>query len=110
MTTISELDKRIVLQAPAKVGDGMGGDDVVWVDIGDPIWAAKTTHRSDEAVQDMKETGTLTHNLRIRYRRGIRASWRIKFGTQYMAIIGPPIEKDEGPGRHWLDLTVREVG
>lgn len=108
MTTTGELNKRITLQAPTKVSDGMGGFTITYTDI-DTVWAKLTTHRSDEAIQDMKETGTLTHNIRIRYRTGIRASWRIKHGNQYMAIIGPPIEKDEGGGRHWLDLTVKDV-
>ena len=109
MTAIGELDKQITLQAPTQVSDGMGGFTVTFSDI-DTVWAKKTTHRSDEAVQDMKETGTATHNWRIRYRRGVRASWRVKHGNQYMAIIGPPIEKDEGGGRHWLDITVKEAG
>ena len=106
-TSPSDLDKRITLQTVTKVPDGMGNFDDTFIDI-DTVWAKKTTHRSDEAVQDMKETGTLTHNWRLRYRKDVRASWRINFGNKYMAIIGPPIEVNEGGGRHWLDITAKE--
>lgn len=104
---VGDLDKRILLQAPTKTRTSAGGVTIVWTDMA-TVWAKKTTHRSDEAIQSMKETGIATHNWRIRYRRGVRASWRIKYGDQYMAIIGPPMEKDEGGGRHWLDITVQE--
>lgn len=86
----------------------MGGFTVTWTDH-DTIWAKRTAHRSDEAIQSMKETGSLVVNWRILYRRNIRTSWRIKYGNQYGNIIGPPIEVDEGPGRHYLDITVEET-
>ena len=107
MTEISELDKRITLQAPTKTRTSSGGVTVVWSDMA-TVWAKETPHRSDEAVQDMKETGVATINWRIRFRLGVKAAWRIKYGDQYMAITGPPMEKDEGGGAHWLDLTAKE--
>lgn len=96
---------RITLQQPSRVSDGGGGVTVTWVDVATP-WAKKTTHRSDEAVQAMAQTGTATHNFRIRYRSDVRASWRIKEGDRYMAIIGPPVEVER---RRWLDITAREA-
>lgn len=105
---IGEMNKSITIQAPTKVADGMGGFTETWTDI-DTVWAKKTTHRSDEAVQAMQLTGTATHNFRIHYRRDVRASWRIKDGVKYMAIIGPPIEVRESIGRHWLDITAQEA-
>lgn len=108
MTEIGELDKRITFQAPTRVRDGTGGFTITWTDIA-TVWAKKTVHRSDEAVQDMQETGVAIYNWRIRFRRNIRTEWRIKEGDQYMAIIGPPMEKDEGGGAHWLDITAKEA-
>ena len=105
---IGDLDKRITFQATTKVSDGMGGFTVTWTDIA-TVWAKKTTHRSDEAMQAMAVTGTALHNYRIRYRKDINGSWRIKEGNRYMNIIGPPMEKDEGPGRRWLDVTAKEA-
>lgn len=105
---IGDLDKRITIQAPTNVPDGMGNFTVTWTDIC-TVWAKKTTHRSDEAMQAMAVSGTALHNFRIRYRKDILGSWRIKEGNRYMNIIGPPIEKDEGGGRHWLDITAKEA-
>ena len=100
-----ELNKRITLQAPTSVNDGMGSPTVTWADVA-TVWAKKTTHRSDEAVQAMAATGTATHNYRIRYRTDVKASWRIKEGDRYMSIIGPPIEVER---RTWLDITAKEA-
>jgi len=105
MQTISELNKRITLQAQTKTPDGAGGFQVVWVDMA-TIWAKKTTHRSDEAMQAMAMTGTAIHNYRIRYRTGIKSSWRIKDGDKYLNIIGPPIEVER---KRWLDIMCKEV-
>lgn len=102
------LDKRITIQYPTKVSDDMGGDNSTWVNY-KTVWAKRTAHRTDEAVKSMKETGTLIVNWRIRFRGNIRTSWRIKWGNIYGNIIGPPIEVDNGPGRHWLDITVEEA-
>lgn len=101
------LNKRIVLQAPTKASDPAGGEVVTWTDVA-TVWAKKTTHRSDEAVQAMATSGFAVHNFRIRYRTGILSSWRIKEGDRTMPIIGPPIEKiDEG--LRYLDITAKET-
>lgn len=103
-----QLNKRIELQRKTSVTDGMGGFTDTWNTYAS-VWAKKTTHRSDEAVQSMQMTGTAIHNYRIRYRSDILSSDRVKDGTTYMAIIGPPIEVDQGGGSHWSDLTVSEA-
>ena len=102
---IGDMNQRITLQYSSIVSDGMGGTSTTWTDAA-TVWAKKTTHRSDEAVQAMATTGTATHNFRIRYRADVKSSWRIKEGTKLMAIIGPPIEVER---RRWLDLTARET-
>lgn len=105
---ISDLTKRITFQCPTRVGDGMGGWVETYIDVA-TVWAKKTTHRSNEAVEAMRQTGKLTHNYRIRFRRDVKGDWRIQDTGKYMAIIGPPIEVNEGPGRHWLDITAEEA-
>lgn len=86
----------------------MGGWVETYIDVA-TVWAKKTTHRSNEAVEAMRQTGKLTHNYRIRFRRDVKGDWRIQDTGKYMAIIGPPIEVNEGPGRHWLDITAEEA-
>ncbi len=98
-------DVRITLQYPTEVKTATGGRTVTWND-GATLWAKKTTHRSDEAVQAMATTGLLTHNYRIRYRTDVKSSWRIKEGNSYLAIIAAPVEVGR---RDWIDITVREA-
>jgi len=105
VTGPEDLDKRIEIQAPTKVSDGAGGFAASYITVA-TVWAKKTTHRSDEAMQAMAMTGITIHNFRIRYRADVRSSWRIKEGNKYMAIIGPPIEIGR---RTWLDITVKET-
>lgn len=107
MTNIADFNKRITIQNTTKVSDGMGSFTDTWYDLA-TVWAKMTTHRSDESIQAMRQTGMAVHNWRIRYRNNVTAKMRIKYGNRYMAIIGPPIEVDEGGGRRWLDITVEE--
>jgi len=105
LTKIGDMQTRITFQAPTRVDDAMGGWTETWVDVA-TVWAKKMTHRSDEAIKAMAETGQAVHNYRIRYRAGILTSWRIKEGSLYMAIIGPPIEVER---RKWLDIPAKEA-
>lgn len=106
-TSPSHFDKRITLQYPTKVADTLGGFTTTWNDAA-TVWAKKTTHRSDEAVQAMATTGIQVHNFRINYRTDVQGSWRIKEGNAYFAIIGPPIEVIDGVMKY-LDITVKEA-
>jgi len=101
------FDKRITLQHVTRTPDGMGNFTVVWADW-KTVWAKDTPFRSNEAIESMKTTGKLTHNWRIRYISGVTGHMRIKHGNRYMAIIGPPIEANKGPGERYLDLTAEE--
>ena len=107
-TKPEHLNMRIELQHKTCTADGMGGFTDVWKTYA-TVWAKKTTHRSDEAVQSMQMTGIAVHNLRIRHRTDVLASDRVKHNNTYMAIIGPPIEVSDDRRDHWIDLTVKEA-
>ena len=108
-TSPSELKrKRIELQSATSTSDGMGGFSTVWATYA-TVWAKKTTHRSDDAIQAMQLTGIAIHNYRIRYRSGVLTSHRIKDGDVYMTIAGPPIDVDQGGQRRWLDLVAKQA-
>ncbi len=83
----------------------MGGFTTAWTDLA-TVWAKKTTHRSDEAVQAMATTGIAIHNFRFRYRTDVRGSDRVKEGNKYMNLTGPPIEAVR---RTWMDVTAKEA-
>ena len=106
ITSPSELNKRITLQQPTRAADGMGGFTVSWADAA-TVWAAIWPVSAAERISASKETGEITHRIRIRYRSGIRSSWRIKYGDRYFNIAGPPI--DPNMAHRWLDILCKEA-
>lgn len=109
---ISKLDKRITIQRQIKTAsDDMGGYLSEWVDLGNmPIWAAIWPQSAKSLMQekavDKQAVGEITHRIRIRYRRGLHISFRIKYKHRYFNItnIVNPEEDNE-----WLDILCKEV-
>lgn len=106
---IGSLKHRIDIETPTKTSNGMGGFSVVWgaLATATAISAAIWPVSASETVQAGQNMGVITHKIRIRYRAGIKASWRIKFGTRYFNIIGPPINVNEE--NKILDLLCKEA-
>lgn len=106
---IGDLDKQIDLQAETKVADGMGGFTIVWTSmlpVNTLIWAAIWPTAANEVVAANAKSMVISHRIRIRYRSVMKASWRIKFGNRYFAIISilNPNEANK-----YLDLMCKEA-
>jgi SPP1 family predicted phage head-tail adaptor len=101
---IGDLKHRIALQYQTKVADGMGGFTVVWVDSA-TVWAAIWPVSAAETIQAAQTTMTITHRIRIRYRAGIKASWRIAWDSRYFNIVSIV---DPNMDHRWLDVMVKE--
>jgi len=104
LTQIGKLNKRISMQSATNTADGMGGDTQAWADT-PQIWAAIWPVSGREQVKNMANQGTISHQIRIRYRSGITPAWRVRFGTRYFNIVSivNPEEKNE-----FLDLICKE--
>jgi SPP1 family predicted phage head-tail adaptor len=91
------LNKRITIQYPIRVPDGMGGFSESFADVADPVWAAIWPVRANELVTSDSTTMNITHRIRIRYRSVFKSNWRIKFGNRYFAIVSilNPKERNE---------------
>jgi SPP1 family predicted phage head-tail adaptor len=102
---IGDLNKRIQIQAPSKISDGMGGFDETFSTIA-TVFASLWPISAREQVQSMQEVMTISHRIRIRYRSVLRPDWRVKFGNRYFSIVSiiNPNEKNE-----LLDLMCKEV-
>lgn len=102
---IGDLNKRVTIQYETKTADGMGSFTVSWTDL-KTVWAAIWPVSANEQVQGMKETMTITHRIRIRYRSDVLSSYRIQFGSRYFNIVSMvnPNEKGE-----WLDILAKEA-
>ena len=104
-TSPADLNKRITLQYPTKVPDGMGGFTTSWVDAA-TLWAAIWPVSAGEQIQAQAPTMTITHRIRIRFRTGIRAAWRIKFADRYFNIVSVV---DQNMSHRWLDIMAKEA-
>jgi SPP1 family predicted phage head-tail adaptor len=100
---IGQLNKRIQLQLPTRVSDGMGGFEISFSTVA-TVWAKKWTVSSSELMADMKVNMVRVQKFCIRYRSVLLPSWRIKYGTTFYNITGiDPDEKNE-----FIYLTVKE--
>jgi len=102
---IGTLNKRIEIQAPTRTGDGMGGFNVIFNTIA-TVFCAIWPVSAKEITALNTTTLEVTHRIRIRYRSVFKASWRIKFGNRYFAIVSVlnPEEKNE-----WLDIMAKQA-
>lgn len=102
---IGDLNKRITLQSKTSVADGMGGTTDAFADVC-TVWAAIWPTSAREQVEANQTVMTISHRVRIRYRSDIKASWKIKFGERYFAIVSiiNPSERNQ-----MLDLLCREA-
>jgi SPP1 family predicted phage head-tail adaptor len=102
---IGDLKHRIVLQYQAKVADGMGGFVVTWVPDA-TVWAAIWPVSAGETIQADQTTMTITHRIRIRYRDGLKAAYRIAWAGRYFNIVSII---DPNMAHRWMDVLCKEV-
>ena len=102
---IGSLKKRITLQSMTRTDDGMGGyNEVPKNEM--TVWAAIWSTFSSEALRSGQFNLEITHRLRIRYRPGIKASWRIKNEEKYYSIVSIV---DPNMDHRQLDLLCKET-
>ncbi|MBI9080836.1 MAG: phage head closure protein [Pseudodesulfovibrio sp.] len=77
-------------------GDGMGGTGkATWVPHGNSVRAAIWPISGKEAVSNLRDEGTITHRIHVRYVAGVTSNMRIQFGDRQFEIKGPPIDFEE---------------
>ena len=80
------LRHRITIQESTETSDGMGGFTTIWSDKLE-MWVAIWPLSAKERLDAMKLELQITHKIRGRYRSGITAKDRIKFGTRIFNIV-----------------------
>lgn len=88
------------------VGKDAGGGSTgpTWVTFA-KARAAIDPVRGSERLRAMQIEDTVTHRITIRYRAGITAKMRVKFGTRVMNIRAVLNWKEEN---RWLDIMAEE--
>jgi len=79
------LRHRITLQSPINVPDGFGGFTVSWEDEFN-AWADIDPPKGREYFAAGEKQTEITTRVRVRYRAGIKGSWRVKFGKRIFDI------------------------
>jgi SPP1 family predicted phage head-tail adaptor len=105
ITSPSELNKRVTLQYPTRIPDGMGGWTVIWFGAA-TVWAAIWPVSASETIQASQATMTITHRIRMRYRAGLKAGWRISYAGRYFNVVSII---DPNMAHRWLDVMCKEA-
>ncbi len=106
-----DLSHRIELQAQTRTPDGGGGWIVVWTAVPGftSLPCSKWPIKGEEQFEGGRTVSIASHRIRIRFRRGVKASWRVRdlFTGTYFSIVGAPI--DLGDNHQFLEFMAKEV-
>lgn len=80
-----KLRHRITFQNQANSHDSYGQPLLTWSDVA-TVWAEIKPLSGKESVKADALIESTTHEINIRYRSGINASLRVKFGSRYFDI------------------------
>jgi SPP1 family predicted phage head-tail adaptor len=83
---IGGKNKRVVLQNITRIPDGMGGSNDVWNTV-DTVWASIWPISATEIIASNASSMVSTHRIRMRYRKDIKANWRVKYHNTYFNVV-----------------------
>jgi len=89
-----QLTKRVTLQAPSASADSYGATGSTWTDVAD-VWASIEPIQGREFFSAQQVNAEATHRIRIRYRAGVTAAMRLKYGARFFELTAPPINTGE---------------
>ncbi|MEQ1717274.1 MAG: phage head closure protein [Hyphomicrobium sp.] len=101
---IGDLDKRVAIEREVRVSDGGGGATVTWAHVAE-VWAAIWPRSASESFTQDRVAGTATHDVWMRYRKGVVPGMRLRLDARWFDIRGV-IDADER--RRWLKCIVEE--
>lgn len=102
MTKIGQLNRRLTLEAPVAVSDGVGGTSVSWQPVA-KVWAEVRSRLGEKRQWAEALTSEATHLIRIRRTKALGSNMRFTEGARVFEIRS--VVED---GRHWTDCLCRE--
>lgn len=87
MKKIADLRHQVLIRKKQFVDDGYGGQTETLVTVHD-AWAAVWPVNAKEIRENMRVESNVTHNIRIRYRTGVKHAMIIVFGARTFEIKG----------------------
>ncbi len=97
---IGDLNKRITIQYPTKVGDV-----TTWA-TGATVWAAIWPISANEVIQANATVMIISHRIRIRYRAVLKSNWRVVYSGRNFNIVSIV---DPNMDHKWLDVLCKEA-
>ena len=77
---------QVYLQAPAKTYDAEGQEVITWTTVA-TVWAEVVPLTGKEYFAAKAVNSELTHRVTIRYRRNVKTTWRVLYGTRVLEIM-----------------------
>lgn len=99
------LDRRVTLLAPLTSRDAAGGVVNSWSTVA-TVWAEWNPQPGREVQQAGQFLPLVVGVMRLRWREGLEASWRVVMGASLFELVAPPVEVGR---RVYLDLVLRSI-
>ena len=106
MPHAGQLDKQITIQVRTLDQDDAGQPTETWATFA-TVYANIKPLVGRDYLAARQLVDEISHDITIRYRRGIKPKMRILYLDRYFEIVAPPIDADER--REWLYLKCKEV-
>lgn len=90
------MNNRITLQRREEGEDTLGQPTVSWADL-PAIWAHVKFQSGAEAIRANADSSVVKASIRIRQRKDVDASMRVKFKEWVFEIKAPPMPDDRDP-------------
>lgn len=103
---IGALDRRLVIEATVRTGDGAGGATVTWQPVAS-VWGRVEALSASERDRSGRLDGVATHRVTIRAHPEVAGGQRIVIGSRVLAILAT---RPEGRGDCTLILEAQEEG
>ena len=100
----SDLRHRLTLEELVRVSDEGGGFTESWTELA-TLFADLRPTAGGERVESDRLTGTVTHEVALRYRAGVAPATRLRMATRLFHILAV-IDVDER--RRWLKCLCEE--
>lgn len=90
-----DLRHRVTLQSPTYTTDDSGAHvPTAWTNAA-TVWAKVEPLSDSMWAQAAQAYGSMSHRVTIRHYAAIQSDWRVKYGTRYLYLVGPPRNVDE---------------
>lgn len=94
MLSSGKYDKRITIEQLTETRDDIGGVSETWSTVA-AVWARFVSQTGREFFAAKQVNTALDQIISIRYRDGLDAKMRIRYGTRIFSIVAPPIDVNE---------------